>query len=347
MTTLPPPVRYKVRHMADKLSLARAAGQMAGELGFDPNAREEISIVVAELASNLIRHAGSGEIILEPMLSDGRQGIRVISQDRGPGIKTPQIALGDGNSEDRGLGYGLGTINRLMDDLEIVPPTDDQPVSLIICRKWLEQKNEPVGECPLGFGVAARPIPGSKVNGDSYVIKTWGHQALVGAIDGLGHGQFAHRASQKARNYLQTHYDQPFTNLFLGVGRECLTTRGVVMALARFDWQHETVEFSSIGNISTRVFGAPQGMRFNVRRGVLGHHSPNPHIEKHPWEPSYTMVMHSDGLHTIWGVNDVPGLLSMPAQIAAKKLMDALSKQNDDAVVLVVKGKTGGDRSSG
>ena len=346
MMTPPPPARFKVRYMADKLSLARTAGQMAGELGFDPQSREEISIVVAELASNLIRHAGSGEIILEPVFSGGRKGIQVISLDSGPGIEAPHIALGDGNSSDRGLGYGLGTVNRLMDDLEFEPPSAEQPISRIVCRKWLDQKTEPAGECPLGFGVAARPMPGSKINGDSYVIKTWGHQALVGAIDGLGHGQFAHRASQKARNYLQTHYDQPFNNLFLGVGRECLTTRGVVMALARFDWRHKTVEFSSIGNISTRVFGAPQEMRFNVRRGILGHNSPKPHIEKYVWEPSYTMVMHSDGLHTIWGVNDVPGLLSMPAQMAAKKLLDALSKQNDDAVVLVVKGKTGGDRNS-
>jgi hypothetical protein len=85
------------------------------------------------------------------------------------------------------------------------------------------------------FGVATRPRTFGAVNGDAFVVKPWARSVLAGIIDGLGHGQFAHRAAQTARQYVESHFDQPLDQIFRGTGRACRATRGVVMALARFD----------------------------------------------------------------------------------------------------------------
>ncbi len=330
--------KLRIFYAADKLNAVHNAELLAAEIGFDAVARKEIGIVAAELVSNIIRHAGSGELHLEQVKRNSNTGMQLVSYDQGPGIKEPNLVTADGYSDDCGLGYGLGSINRIMDELEIDSPIWNQRGCRVVCRKWLFMKEDAVIPSPLSFGVATRPLPGSKFNGDAYFLKTWGNKALLAVIDGLGHGQFAHRASQKARNYLQSHFDQPFGSLLMGVGRECLTTRGVVMALARFDWQQRTLHFTSVGNISTRIFGAPGDLNLPIRRGILGRRAPKPIISEHQWDPSYTLVMHSDGLRTHWGIGDVPGLTKMPAQKAAKRLLDSFSKQTDDAVVAVVKG---------
>ena len=55
--------------------------------------------------------------------------------------------------------------------------------------------------------MATRPRGFGQVNGDAFVVYQWAESALVGVIDGLGHGQFAHRAAETARRYVETHFD--------------------------------------------------------------------------------------------------------------------------------------------
>ena len=76
-------------------------------------------------------------------------------------------------------------------------------------------------------------------------------------IDGLGHGELARRASQTARRYVEHHFDQPLVNIFRGADRACRATRGVVMALARFDMVSRKVTIASVGNIEVRLIGCP------------------------------------------------------------------------------------------
>ena len=51
-------------------------------------------------------------------------------------------------------------------------------------------------------------------------------------------------------------------------------TRGVVMALARFDWGKGRLAFASLGNILVRVFPRAEPFHFVIRRGVIGLNAP-------------------------------------------------------------------------
>lgn len=328
----------EVAYPVDVGRARRAARSLAADLGFAERAAEEIALVASELASNLVKHGGGGTVELLPLADP--TGIEIVSLDSGPGIPNLSQAMSDGFSTSGSLGYGLGTVNRLMDDLEITTPPGGMGLQLV-CRRWIPPDHSAANRSPMAIGVATRPRPGMTVNGDSFVVKRWGENLLVGLIDGLGHGEAAHAAAEAARHYVESHFAQPLDALFRGAGLACASTRGVVMALARFDSAasetSSTLRFASVGNVEARVFGALQSMSFMVRRGVLGHNAPAPIVTNHPWRPEYSMVLHTDGVRSRWTLSDFPDLAGQPPETIAQGLLYALAKDEDDATVLVVR----------
>src|SRR5262249_12283549 len=148
----------------------------------------------------------------------------------------------------------------------------------------------------LEFGVASRPRRMGDDNGDAFLIKQWEGNALAGVIDGLGHGTFAHRAAQAARQYVETHFDQPIEKLFHGAGRACRATRGVVMSLARFDLVKATLTVAGVGNVELRLAGCPERFSPVVRRGIVGLNAPEAAPTTYSWNANSVLIMHSDGV---------------------------------------------------
>jgi len=328
----------EVSQATDAGTARQACLAMALALGFGSRESEEVAIAASELASNLLKHAGRGTLTIVPLRQGDRAGIQIESLDNGPGIGDVEQAITDGFSTAGSLGYGLGAVNRLMDDFQIASRGQGGKGTRIVCQRWRSGKNPAVNPCPLDIGAATRPHPAMEKNGDAFVVERWGKSALVGVIDGVGHGHFAFQAAQEARLFVETHFDRPMDALFCGVGRACRGTQGVVMALARFDWGREGLTFASVGNIESRVFACPQKMNFIVRRGLIGLNAPNPVITEHRWVPSQVMVLHSDGLSTHWEWEDYPELRGASAASAAQQLLHRLARDNDDATVMVVKG---------
>jgi anti-sigma regulatory factor (Ser/Thr protein kinase) len=325
-----------ISDVADLSAARLAARSMSTAIGFDEQAVEEIVLVVSELATNLVRHAKDGVLRLGRCEEAGRTGIQIYSEDQGPGIPDVEQAIADNFSTAGSLGCGLGAVNRLMDEFDVTsrPGTGTS----IMCKRWLRLDISPALACPLAFGVATRTCPLMSVNGDAFLIKQWGESALVGVIDGVGHGPLAYTAAQAALQYVERHYDQPLTDIFLGVARTCRATRGVVMGLARFDWGQGTLTFASVGNVEARVFGSPESMNFVVPRGILGLTARRAVVTQHRWAPSNVMVFYSDGLNTHWRWSDFPQLAAASATIAAQELLRAFAREADDATVVVVKG---------
>ena len=102
--------------------------RFAERAGVLPRACWKIGIVVAELVSNVRRHARAGEVTLRVVDGPKRELI-VVCSDEGPGLGDPELARRDGYSRGRqllpedslsgGLGAGLGAVYRLMDEVEI------------------------------------------------------------------------------------------------------------------------------------------------------------------------------------------------------------------------------------
>jgi anti-sigma regulatory factor (Ser/Thr protein kinase) len=119
-----------VEASGDVVLVQRAAIAFARAAGFDPFASQEIALVATELATNIVRHAGRGTLIFEPVFEPVDRGaLRICARDRGPGIADFGRALEDGCTARgpvapgsaaafAGLHSGLGAVRRLSDAVE-------------------------------------------------------------------------------------------------------------------------------------------------------------------------------------------------------------------------------------
>jgi serine/threonine-protein kinase RsbT len=127
------PIKLAVFLESDVGQATRQALTLSQELGFPKSQAYYIATATAELASNMLIHAGGGYIEFT-RLGDPI-GIEVCASDNGPGIVDIEMALSDGFSTAGGLGCGLPGAQRLMDELTIM--TQKTVGTTITARKWL------------------------------------------------------------------------------------------------------------------------------------------------------------------------------------------------------------------
>ena len=93
---------------------------VAAAIGFPLIDQTRLATVASELARNVVKYARRGRMIAQPTAdARGRQGLRLIFEDTGPGIPDIAAAMRDGFSTGRGLGKGLPGSRRLVDEFEI------------------------------------------------------------------------------------------------------------------------------------------------------------------------------------------------------------------------------------
>jgi serine/threonine-protein kinase RsbT len=93
---------------------------LAAALGFGALDQTRLATVASELARNVVKYARRGQLIAQPARSPhGREGLRLIFEDEGPGIPDIDAAMRDGFSTGRGLGKGLPGSRRLVDEFQI------------------------------------------------------------------------------------------------------------------------------------------------------------------------------------------------------------------------------------
>lgn len=326
----------EISHPSDLYVLKNRVRDLAEKIGFNSQETEEILISATELGTNILKHADSGELILLEGTGEYEGGIIIEAKDSGTGIEDVELAVSDGYSTKGSLGYGLGTVNRFMDELKIISSYGEG--THIFCSRKIRESRSSGIQCPLEIGAASCAHPRMEINGDAYIIRKSDDNVLAGVIDGLGHGQFAHRASQKARNYIERHSDQSFDDIFRGVARSCRTTRGVVMTLVRIDWKKGIIEIAGIGNVELKFFGNSTPISFIIHRGVLGMNAPRPRISEHEWNEGMTLFIFSDGIIPHWSSEYLSEILANSAAEISRQLLRKYSKENDDATVIVVKG---------
>ncbi len=112
-------VELVVESALDAGRARRAARAAALSAGFSSADTEAIAIAASELATNLARYANRGRITIEEIERDGKRGLRLESEDEGPGIVDVPRAMSDGYSTGGGLGGGLGGVRRLMDEFDL------------------------------------------------------------------------------------------------------------------------------------------------------------------------------------------------------------------------------------
>jgi serine/threonine-protein kinase RsbT len=104
----------------DVVVVRQAVRKWAVEAGFSLVDQTKIVTAASELARNTVIYGGGGTARLQ-RLSDnnGRAGLRLTFEDKGPGIPDIDLAMKDGFTTGSGLGLGLSGAKRLSNEFEI------------------------------------------------------------------------------------------------------------------------------------------------------------------------------------------------------------------------------------
>ena len=114
-----PSLRIIIRDDQSLTAAVLEATRLAKETGLSQVAAQQLATVTSELARNILKYAGRGQVELEALEHRGRKGVRLIVSDRGPGIEDIEQAMAEHYSTGGTLGLGLSGAKRMMDDFSI------------------------------------------------------------------------------------------------------------------------------------------------------------------------------------------------------------------------------------
>ena len=129
------PIRIPVRNESSIAWSIMEARKTATAIGFGDSICQMIATAVSELANNIIKYAGHGEILMDRIVDGSREGMQVIARDKGPGMVDIQKAMEDHYSTGNTLGLGLPGVKRMMDDIELT--SEPEKGTTVTIRKWL------------------------------------------------------------------------------------------------------------------------------------------------------------------------------------------------------------------
>jgi len=128
--------RIAIESDADVVTARQRARALAIGLDMPSTDQTLLATAISEIARNITTYAVRGEVFLEVVRNerDGRQGIKVVARDDGPGIADLERALTDGYTTGGGLGLGLPGARRLVDEFDVqTAPGQGTTVTLV---KW-------------------------------------------------------------------------------------------------------------------------------------------------------------------------------------------------------------------
>lgn len=307
---------------------------MAAGSGFEEPALGRLALMVTELATNLVRHAQDGLLLIGLYQQGEVATIELISIDRGPGIRDVEQAMMDGVSSAGTAGNGLGALKRIANQFLIFSKVGFG--SVIVAR--LTRDNSPIrlphgAARHAGICVAA---PGEVVSGDSWASRRNGATLSVLVADGLGHGPDAADAADAAiRVFSQASYDGARDS----VERAHValrTTRGAALAVIDIDVDKRSLTFCGAGNISARIMTGIEDRSLLSQHGTVGLQVRKIQEIRYELPAHAVLVAHSDGIVTRWDLKDAPELLSCDPVILAAHLVRNKLRGRDDATAVVV-----------
>jgi len=312
----------------------QVALQLAKTLGFDETNAGRVALVATELATNIVKHGGGGELLVADYDAGPAGGVELIALDKGPGIRTPARSFEDGYSSAGTAGHGLGAIRRQSQQLEIATWPGLGTALLVRIAADGKSPRDPLPAC----GYINIAVRGEEICGDDCAVVTTENGLTLIVADGLGHGPEAAVAANEAVRLFRGQSSRPIAELLESLHNGLKATRGAAIAIARLDDRNPRVQYGGIGNIAG-VIVAPQSVRRMVSlNGTAGHNARKILAFDYAW-PGGVIVMHSDGLGSGWSLDRYPGLSRMHPTLIAAVLYRDFFRGRDDVTVMVARAR--------
>jgi anti-sigma regulatory factor (Ser/Thr protein kinase) len=313
----------------------RLAVACADGIAMSETATGKTALVATELATNLVKHANGGSILIGNDDEAAGATIVLVAVDKGAGIPHPDRAMSDGFSTAGSAGQGLGAIRRAsaMLDLYSIPGKGTALLATI--------SDEPAAGAARRSGITVAGVciamHGETESGDDWTLTRGDDSVTITVADGLGHGPPAALASNAALRIAREEASHGLEELLRAMHGALRPTRGAAVSVARIQPSLRRVDFAGVGNVAGVVVEDQDARRAVSQPGIVGHELRKVQTFAYPWAASSILIMHSDGIGTSWHLQHYPGLAGRhPALIAAMLYRD-YCRGTDDATVVVAK----------
>jgi anti-sigma regulatory factor (Ser/Thr protein kinase) len=321
-----------VSEQTETSAARRAAVNLASDLRFNETETGKVAVVVTEMATNLLKHAGSGQILICGQNEGTAPSLEVLAIDTGPGMTDPAACARDGYSTAGSSGTGLGAIARMSASSEVYSIPGQGTIVRAVCRP---SAGTPEGQLDVaGLSV---PHPGELDCGDAFAVRQSGTQTLLLLADGLGHGLGAAEAARQAvTTFLRTAETQ-LTGIMQALHNGLRGTRGAAVAVVSINPEQSKLRFCGTGNVSCTLVDGGEVRHCVSMHGIAGHQIRTPREFEYDWNARTMVVMTSDGISSHWDLRTMPGIWRQSAMMTAAAIWRAARRKNDDSTALVVK----------
>ena len=303
-------------------------------LGISELKRENILLVAAELATNILKHAGGRGIIQvwqQPGVLD------ILSLDYGVGIDNLAQAEEDGFSTSNTFGKGLGAVRRLSDELYIYTqarttgPVTKWNGTVLLARFHIgTSKDRKLGQ---EIGIFSRSLSDARHNGDRIYLQRKGDLLRWLHLDGLGHGEHAKLATANLAKHVS--HDDGIESILAGVDRQLVSTRGAVAAICEIDMGERDMQLLGVGDMHAHIYDQNAMQHVSFAPGILGreHRTATPVRAK--LAKRGVVITASDGIRRNWDTGNFAGLFNQHPQLIAYTLGNIMGRVSDDQSICV------------
>lgn len=335
-------VLYAIQDQLQMSAIRLDAMAMGRAHGLDTEAVDRLGIVVTEMAGNIARHAGSGQIILRPVGEQSTGCIEVLALDKGPGIADMTRAMRGGGTRSGGvrLDTGLGGIRHLADLFDIYShPGCGTAVVAHVGTRIAPSSASPYAESEMHsrVGVVCVPLHGEEQCGDAWAVDVALGRLTALLVDGLGHGPDAAFAAGAAMAVFRDLAGEAPDILLSAMHAALRNTRGAALSVTIVDQSRHTASFCGMGNVDGRIVTDDTNQHLIPQNGIVGHTMLRGVSADAPWPTDGRLVMHSDGISSRWRAAHYPGLLARHPALLAGVLFRDFARAQDDATVLVIR----------
>jgi anti-sigma regulatory factor (Ser/Thr protein kinase) len=328
-----PQTSFQISEPSEIAAARRAGTELATNLGFDQTSAGRVAIVITEAATNILKHAGHGEILLRPVNSNGMAGVEILALDNGPGMANIALSMQDGTSSAGSYGVGMGAMRRMANGFDLFSMPDKG------CAVWLTLWADPDfnDDAPWQIGAVSLPLAGESVCGDAWAAVEARNGLMLMVADGLGHGPLAAQASYAATSVILRNPELTPAGAIDEAHAALRSTRGAAVAVACIDPDAGKVEAAGIGNIAGSIEGRAGRHHLVSHNGIVGSNMRKVQQFRSPWSAGATLLMHSDGLSTRWNLDLYPGLVLRHPALIASVLYRDFGRRRDDVTIVVVR----------